>query len=140
MRSDRVLKREQKGREKREKQSKATSFDKIQEYRKLYRVKATLEIPDDLYRRVKARSAMEGRPVRSVAIELLQNWIDAPPRTPCQTIVVKEDKSTPWLTITRRALRPGMRHDLESIRSAVATGWAEEATEKAPSSRTTRRS
>lgn len=116
------------------------ALDKIQEYRKLYNLKATLEIPDDLYRQVKARSAMEGRPVRSVAVELLQNWLEAPPRTPARKVVVKEDKSTPWLTITRRALRPGMRHDLESIRSAIAAGWAEEATEKAPSSRTTRRS
>ena len=33
-------------------------------------MKATLKIPDDLYRRVKARSAMEGRPMRSVAVQL----------------------------------------------------------------------
>ena len=42
-------------------------------------MKATLEIPDDLYRRVKARSAMEGRPMRSVAVQLFQNWLDALP-------------------------------------------------------------
>ena len=42
-------------------------------------MKATLEIPDDLYRRVKARSTMEGRPMRSVAVQLFQNWLDALP-------------------------------------------------------------
>lgn len=38
-------------------------------------VKATIEIPDDLYRRVKAKSALEGRAVREVTIELYQRWI-----------------------------------------------------------------
>ena len=36
-------------------------------------MKATLDLPDELYRRVKARSAMEGRPVRAVAMQLFQN-------------------------------------------------------------------
>lgn len=31
-------------------------------------MKATFDISDDLYRRVKARSAMEGRSVRAVAV------------------------------------------------------------------------
>jgi hypothetical protein len=38
-------------------------------------MKATLEIPDDLYRNVKARSALEGRPVRAVAAELFERWL-----------------------------------------------------------------
>ncbi len=40
-------------------------------------MKATIEIPDDLYRRVKAKSAMEGRTVRAVAVELFQRWTEA---------------------------------------------------------------
>jgi hypothetical protein len=39
-------------------------------------MKATIDIPDDLYRMVKARSALEGRPIRAVAIELFQRWLD----------------------------------------------------------------
>ena len=39
-------------------------------------MKATIDIPDDLYRRVKAKSALEGRPIRAVAIELFQSWLD----------------------------------------------------------------
>lgn len=38
-------------------------------------MKATIDIPDDLYRRVKARSAMLGRTVREVSIELYQRWL-----------------------------------------------------------------
>jgi plasmid stability protein len=42
-------------------------------------MKTSIDLPDDLYRRVKARSAMEGRTVREVATQLLSQWIDAPP-------------------------------------------------------------
>lgn len=38
-------------------------------------MKATIDIPDDLYRRVKARSALLGRSVREVSIELYQRWL-----------------------------------------------------------------
>lgn len=38
-------------------------------------MKATIDIPDTLYRQVKARSAMEGRSVRDVTIELFRGWL-----------------------------------------------------------------
>jgi hypothetical protein len=38
-------------------------------------MKATIDIPDDLYRQVKARAALEGRPIREVTIELYQRWL-----------------------------------------------------------------
>ncbi|MDO8665154.1 MAG: hypothetical protein Q7J79_00980, partial [Gemmatimonadales bacterium] len=37
----------------------------IQEYGTMPFMKVTIEIPDDLYRKVKARSALEGRSVRA---------------------------------------------------------------------------
>lgn len=39
-------------------------------------MKATIDIPDDLYRKVKAKSALEGRPVRDVAISLFSRWVE----------------------------------------------------------------
>ena len=42
-------------------------------------MKATFEIPDELYRKVKAKSALEGRSVRTVAVELFRNWLGEPP-------------------------------------------------------------
>ncbi len=95
-------------------------------------MKATLDIPDDLYRRVKARSALEGRPLRSVAVELLQGWLDAPASAPVAAVPTALENDAPWLAITRRALRPGQSHDLESIRGSVAAGWAAEAAGTAP--------
>jgi hypothetical protein len=90
-------------------------------------LKATIDIPDELYRQVKARSALEGRPLRLVAMELFQNWLAAP-----QAMAKSGSKSTdaetaaaaPWLTITRRYLKLSMTHDLETIRAAIATGRA----------------
>lgn len=38
-------------------------------------MKATIEIPDELYRQVKAKSALEDRTIREVTIELYQAWI-----------------------------------------------------------------
>lgn len=38
-------------------------------------MKATIDIPDEIYRRVKARSAMLGLAVREVTIELYQRWL-----------------------------------------------------------------
>ncbi len=39
-------------------------------------MKTTIELPDALYRRVKARSALEGKTVREVATSLFQQWAD----------------------------------------------------------------
>jgi hypothetical protein len=54
-------------------------------------VKTTIDIPDELYRRVKARSALEGRRVRDVTIELYERWLaDRTPREP-------EESPAEWL-------------------------------------------
>jgi hypothetical protein len=95
----------------------------IQEYRNILSMKATIDIPDELYRQVKARSAMEGRPLRAVAMELFQNWLAAPRETVSKSLAV-ETTAAPWLAITRPYLKPGMKHDMESIRAAIAKGRA----------------
>jgi len=38
-------------------------------------MKATIDVPDALYRRVKARAALDGRAVRDVTIELYEQWL-----------------------------------------------------------------
>ena len=38
-------------------------------------MKATIEIPDELYRLVKARASLEGRAIREVTEELYRRWI-----------------------------------------------------------------
>ena len=113
-----------------------SGIDKIQEYRKLYSMKVTLDIPDELYRKVKARSAMEGRPVRSVAVELFQNWLaePLPDTSPASKITIDRPPTrfdnAPWLAITAQYAKPGSAYDPEGERAAIAAGWAAEAAEK----------
>jgi len=38
-------------------------------------MKATIDVPDTLYRRVKARAALEGRSIRDVSVELFEGWL-----------------------------------------------------------------
>lgn len=39
-------------------------------------MKTSLDLPDDLYRRVKSKSALEGRAVREVATALFTAWVE----------------------------------------------------------------
>ena len=45
-------------------------------YRNIPFMKTSLDLPDDLYRRVKSKSALEGRAVREVATALFTAWVD----------------------------------------------------------------
>lgn len=38
-------------------------------------MKATIEIPDELYRKLEAKSASQGRPIQEVAVELFDEWV-----------------------------------------------------------------
>lgn len=91
-------------------------------------MKATIEIPDALYRRVKARSAMEGVPLRAVAVELFRKWLDVPDLLAPKEVMAERsnEEPAPWLAVTQHHLKPEMDHDLGSIRSSVEEGWKRE--------------
>ena len=97
-------------------------------------MKATLDIPEELYRRVKARSALEGRPIRAVAVQLFQDWLaapaSAPKEAPEETLTEAEIARSPWLKISQKYIKAGMSHDLDEMREAVARGSAKEYGEK----------
>ncbi len=81
-------------------------------------MKATFQIPDELYREVKARVALEGRSVREVVISLFESWLGRDTKTP-------EEPRDPnkW-----RSFQPPLRklaknvddHDMEAIRESIA--------------------
>lgn len=55
-------------------------FTAIQHYRYDLSMKVTIEIPEPLYRKVKAKSALLGHSVREVTTDLYQQWLgDAHP-------------------------------------------------------------
>ena len=85
-------------------------------------MKATLDIPDMLYRQVKAKSAMEGRPIRLVAIDLLSTWVSVAPK------VESKDDPTPsrktealptWFGVARHSASRVKRHDMEAVRESI---------------------
>lgn len=95
-------------------------------------MKATIEIPDVLYRRVKARTAMEGIPLRAVAVELFRRWLETPELFSPQEVTSdrSNEEPAPWLAVTRPHLRPEMSHDLEAIRSDADEAWKGEISAK----------
>ena len=95
-------------------------------------MKATMEIPDDLYRQVKAKSALEGRPVREVAIELFRRYVGlGEPLEPgrgrnnAERQQQNGGQSAPeWFGVLRSSARRVKRHDMEAVRESIARGIA----------------
>lgn len=73
----------------------------------------SLDIPDELYRRFKARSATEGRPIRSVAVDLFQKWLEEKPEPAVERDVALNNDKMPWLAIARRYVREDQNHDMD---------------------------
>ena len=102
----------------------------IQLYSLLVSMKATIDIPDQLYRQVKAKSAMEGRAVREVAIRLFQGWVEQEDN-PVQTPPVLHEHSAPtWFGGARKYAKRVDQHDMASIRRSIDRGRPDG--EKAP--------
>jgi hypothetical protein len=90
-------------------------------------VKVTIEIPDDLYRLVKAKCSLEGRAVREVTEDLYRRWLaEGPPlatasaQTPAQWL---ED----WIALADKTMRkvppgPTARDQLEQDRKRLERG------------------
>lgn len=95
-------------------------------------MKATIDIPDELYRRVKAKSALRGQPVREVAVSLFRAWMAEPGEamhpSPLQTT---HEPAPVWFGMARRYARQGVSHDMATIRESIVKGRAEETTEAA---------
>ncbi len=89
-------------------------------------MKATIDIPDDIYRRVKAKSAMEGRPVREVAIELFCDWLSEGERESGRRQGDTGGFEKPgWFGALRHfADNAEGRHDMDSVRNSIALGRA----------------
>ncbi|MEX2606153.1 MAG: hypothetical protein WD708_02310 [Kiritimatiellia bacterium] len=95
-------------------------------------MKATFDIPEDLYRSAKARSALEGRTLRAVVIDLFQNWMRNESDNAVQAPEPPgpgELAEFPWLTISQKYIKPGIRSDMEDIRVSIARGWAAESSD-----------
>lgn len=104
----------------------------IQEYGYIGSMKTTIDVPEDIYRKVKAKSAMEGRPVRDVVITLFQVWLDQPDTPaagPAETPSQGDDQPSvpPWFGAVRHyAQNARGRYDMASIRRSISRGRSRE--------------
>jgi hypothetical protein len=100
-------------------------------------MKATVDIPDALYRQVKAKSALEGKPVREVAIDLFRSYVErgeaataAPAAsTGRESLLADGTPAPPWFGLARRHMRKVGDHGMEAVRESIGRGWAEEVAE-----------
>lgn len=94
-------------------------------------MKATIDIPADLYRQVKAKSALEGRAIREVTAELYEAYLRdaaaAGGREPVEpTPEVRERPLPAWFGVARRLGAEPADPDMVAIRASVERGWTEE--------------
>ena len=92
-------------------------------------MKATIEIPDELYRLVKAKSARERRAVREVTVELYQRYVGqdeaSEPTAREATAGPLEGRAIPrWFGVLGKTARAVTRHDMNTIRESIARGIA----------------
>ena len=86
-------------------------------------MKATVDIPDALYRRVKAKSAMRGQPVREIVVSLFQGWLEAPEEAPAgQPAGTAAGPVPAWFGAARNYARQVKQHNLAAIRRSIRIG------------------
>ena len=94
-------------------------------------MKATMQIPDEMYREVKAKSALEGRSVRSVTVMLYTSWLrglvpepDSATRFAVAKSVGSKKPNLSCFGVGRRFVRKNADgpHDMASIRESIAAG------------------
>ena len=90
-----------------------------------------MHIPDEMYREVKAKSALEGRSVRSVTVMLYASWLRGP--VPNQESAPEASTKKPFgdkrpnlscFGVGRRFVRKNADgpHDMASIRESIVAG------------------
>jgi len=94
-------------------------------------MKTTIDIPDSIYRKVKAKSAIEGRAVREVAITLFSAWVtgsDALPVHPEEQPTETAKQSAPsWFASLRKYSDNARgKYDMAAIRRSIARGRTNE--------------
>lgn len=88
-------------------------------------MKATFQIPDELYREVKSESAMDGRSVREVTISLFEQWLRQKKQpSPHAAAIDWENFQAPlshWVSVEMTD------HSMEAMRKSIASHWNEQA-------------
>jgi hypothetical protein len=89
----------------------------------MWRMKATIDLPDDLYRAVKARTAREGCTVREVAVRLFTAWMDER-NDPGSSLPPVEWRKRRAPLAHLVATEPG-DHSMDAVRRSITAKWDE---------------
>ena len=82
-------------------------------------MKATIDLDETLYRRLKVEAARRGRTVRELVAEGIRAVIDAPPVSdPASVGAMAPD----WYGALRPYAHRAEQHDLDAIRASIAGG------------------
>jgi hypothetical protein len=84
-------------------------------------VKATFDLPEQLYREVKARTASEGRTVREVVVALFRQWLEAGKSPGGSTPQVDWKKHRPPLA--HLVAEEPVDHSTTAVRESIAKNW-----------------
>ncbi len=86
-------------------------------------MKATFQIPDQLYREVKAETAREGKTVREVTIGLFEQWLRQKKRS------VEPNPAVDWLAfqppLASRMPSGVTDHSIAAMRETISRQWNE---------------
>lgn len=102
-------------------------------------MRTTIDLPDETFRQLKARAALSGLKLKDLVTQLIERGLveNQAPTVPVDPAIAGTARLTPtrfdnapWLKVTRRHVNPGMSHDMDEIRAALAEGWMAETAEK----------
>ncbi|MBI3077973.1 MAG: hypothetical protein HYY85_13480 [Deltaproteobacteria bacterium] len=87
-------------------------------------MKTTIDIPDELYRQVKAKSALQGKRIRELTIELYRQWLGLSPQGEAAQGAAGEGWLEEWLRMADDALKdapsgPSAREILQEDRGRL---------------------
>ncbi|MEO5715915.1 MAG: hypothetical protein ABIT37_20715 [Luteolibacter sp.] len=86
-------------------------------------MKATFQIPDELYREVKVETAREGRTLRDLTISLFEQWLRD------RKLVVPPPLSVDWRNfkapLAHLVPENAIDHSIESMRGNIVKNWNE---------------
>ena len=101
-------------------------------------MKATIDIPDVLYREAETRTASEGTTIDGVFVTLLGGWLESRgwrPEIKTEYVITDAPKPRPrrqlsFFGIARPGANLNVSHDWNDIKKSIEKGWAQEALEK----------
>ena len=87
-------------------------------------MKATFQIPDELYREVKAQTARDGRTLRDVAIQLFEQWLrQKKQQVPTVIAVDWQNFQSPLAHLVPSSVKD---HNTAAMRESVTNNWDEQ--------------